>query len=92
MTPRQIELARHALGLDGRRKVSYRNHFVTGPGPDSDDYPQWVAMTEAGYATHRTGGQFSGGDDLFMLTPAGARAALNGDERLDPEDFRDVTP
>jgi hypothetical protein len=32
LTPRQIEMARHALGLDGRRKVSYRNRYVTGLG------------------------------------------------------------
>ncbi|MDG4905965.1 hypothetical protein P9228_05825 [Mesorhizobium sp. WSM4898] len=32
MTPVQRDLARHALGLDGRRKESYRNYFVTGEG------------------------------------------------------------
>ena len=31
-----------------------------------------------------------GGDDLFWLTPAGARAALLAGERLDPEDFPDA--
>lgn len=87
MTPRQIELARHALGLDGKRKMSYRNHFVTGPGPGNDDHPQWLAMVEAGDAVKRRGSVLTGGDDLFRLTLQGARAALCGKERLNPEDF-----
>lgn len=84
MSPEQIELARHALGLDGYRKKSYRNHFVTGPG--SDDYTNWQAMVAAGYAKRRAGSALTGGDDLFWLTEAGARLALKG-ETLDQEDF-----
>lgn len=87
MTPTQIDLARHALGLDGQRKVSYRNHFVTGPGPGNDDHMQWTAMVEAGDAVKRQGSQLTGGDDLFRLTLQGARAVLRGKEKLDPEDF-----
>lgn len=85
MTPKQIELARHALGLPNRERRSYRNHFVTGEG--SDDHPEWVAMVGGGFAKRRAGNQLTGGDDLFWLTPDGAAAALRHGERLDPKDF-----
>lgn len=91
MTEKQIDLARHALGLDGRRKVTYRNHYVTGPGPGSDDHEQWTAMVEAGLARRRRGSELTGGDDRFSLTVEGARAALRPGERLDPEDFPERT-
>lgn len=90
MTPEQIELARHALGLDGRRKVSYRNHFVTGER--TRDFPHWIAMVESGDATRRAGPELTGGDDLFRLTAKGARAALRRGERLNPEDFPEAQP
>lgn len=85
MTPAQIELARHALGLGNGRKVSYRNHYVTGPG--GDDYDNWQAMVSAGLARRRDGNQLSGGDDVFWLTETGARGALKPREKLDPKDF-----
>jgi hypothetical protein len=86
MSPEQTNLARHALGLDGKRKQSYRNHFVTGPG--SSDHPIWMQMVDAGLAWRRRGSQLTGGDDLFGLTTTGARAALKSGETLCPEDFR----
>ena len=85
MTPEQRNLARHALGLDGRRKRSYRNHFVTGPG--ASDHAAWMAMRDAGLAWRRSGNQLTGGDDLFGLTLQGARAALEPGETLCSEDF-----
>ena len=48
MTPRQIELARHALGLRPGCLVSYRNRFLAGPG--HPDYADWQAMVAAGQA------------------------------------------
>jgi hypothetical protein len=89
MTPDQIELARHALGLPSKRRVSYRNHFVTGPG--GSDYDNWMAMVTAGEARRRAGSQLTGGDDLFWLTTEGATAALKAGERLDPKDFPQAT-
>ncbi len=90
MTPDQRQLARHALGLTNRdaNKVSYRNHFCAGL--HHVDYGEWCRMVDAGLAIrfHRSGVPF-GGDDLFKLTLAGARAALYPRERLDPEDFPD---
>ncbi|PXW75938.1 hypothetical protein C7451_106102 [Blastomonas natatoria] len=86
MTSEQIELARHALGLDGQRKRSYRNRYVTGPG--GSDHPAWLAMVEAGDAKKRDGSTLPfGGDDIFWLTRQGAEKALRKGEKLCPEDF-----
>jgi hypothetical protein len=86
LTPRQVDLARHALGLNGARACSYRNHFVAGRG--HEDHPDWMAMVQSG-AAQRYDGQHVpfGGDDLFKLTRTGAVAALRTGEALDPEDF-----
>ncbi|QCP88280.1 hypothetical protein EYE35_21165 [Cereibacter sphaeroides] len=85
MSQHQIKLARHALGLPNRRKQSYRNHFVTGPG--APDYEAWEAMVADGLAKKFPASALSGGDPVFILTPRGATAALDRGERLDPEDF-----
>jgi hypothetical protein len=86
VTPEQIELARHALGLPNRYRRSYRNRFVAGD--DHADYPAWMAMVEAGAAKKYEGAKLQfGGCHLFVLTPAGAIAALKPRESLDPEDF-----
>ena len=74
MTPAEIELARHALGLPNKRKTSYRNHFVTGEG--SADHGAWLNLVKNGDATRRAGSALTGGNDLFRLTRAGALAAL----------------
>lgn len=88
LDPEMLPLARHALGLPNKRKRSYRNHYVTGPG--GFDHATWVRMVDAGLATRRRGGVLTGGDDLFRLTKAGAIAALADGETLDPEDFPDA--
>ncbi len=85
MTPEQIELARHALGLPNKTLQSYRNHFVAGEG--HSDHTDWCAMVEAGHARSRPGSQLTGGDPVFWLTREGAELALKKGERLDPEDF-----
>lgn len=68
--PEQLHILQHSLGLDeyGQGKT-YRNHFVTGPG--SDDYDDCLALVAAGFMTRRAGTQLTGGDDLFLVTPAG---------------------
>ena len=85
MTPRQIELARHALGLRPGCLVSYRNHFVAGSG--HVDYPDWMLMVDAGNATRIENEHLPAGLVLFKLTRAGAEAALLPGDRLDPEDW-----
>jgi hypothetical protein len=86
MTPAQRDLARHALGLTGRQQTSYRNSFVAGP--NHDDFAIWQQMVTQGLATRRDAKSLPfGGNHLYRLTPAGARAALLPGEALDPEDF-----
>jgi hypothetical protein len=83
LTPRERELARHALGLD-RRTFSYRNYYVVGSG---DDHTAWLGLVERGLAKRRPGDELTGGSDIFYLTRAGALAALETGETLDREDF-----
>lgn len=86
MTPRQIELARHALGLPNKMRMSYRNRFVAGVG--HDDFEEWVQMVADGNAEMRDGKSLPyAGDSLFWLTESGARQALKPREKLDREDF-----
>ena len=90
LTPEQIELARHALGIPNKRRKSYRNRFVIGAG--CTDYEQWMAMVALGAAKRVDASRVPfGGDDLFYLTMSGARAALNvadcvGSHRVDGDD------
>lgn len=85
LTDKQIDLARHALGLDGRRMTSYRNYFVTGMG--SPDYLAWTGMVSIGHAQQLPASVLTGGDSLFRMTLAGAKAVLRRGESLCSEDF-----
>jgi hypothetical protein len=85
MTPRQRELARHALGLPNERDRSYRNRFCCSSGANFDD---WMAMAEAGEARFVDPGTST--MRWFALTETGAREALQPLETLDPEDFPEV--
>lgn len=86
MTTKQIELARHALGLPNKRKRTYRNRFVAGDG--HDDFPEWELMVAEGNAEKRDGSTVPfGGDHIYYLTEQGARLALKRGEKLSPEDF-----
>ena len=90
MTPAQITLARHALGLPNRESRSYRNRYCAGKG--HTNYAAWKAMVAAGLATVRQNEGGLGGQDTFSLTLAGATAALQKGETLCPEDFPEVSP
>lgn len=85
MSDRQIELARHALGLRPGRLVSHRNHFCAGPG--HDDFEEWEAMVAGGFAVMRASKVLPPGDVLFHLTRAGAEQALKPGDVLDPDDW-----
>jgi hypothetical protein len=81
MTPEQIKLARHALGLDNpdAKGRSYRNrYFVSGFG-----HSEWDKMVRAGNAEFIR--------NTYHLTRSGALAVLQDGERLDPEDFPALT-
>lgn len=90
MTPEQIELARHALGLPNKRNTSYRNRFVAGP--DHPDYDNWMQMTADGNSFRQIRPKILGGDDYFYLTLIGATLALKPGESLDREDFPGARP
>ncbi|HEY8214617.1 MAG TPA: hypothetical protein VIG36_10875 [Methylocystis sp.] len=83
LTPRERELARHALGLDGRRKRSYRNrYFACATGVKGI---VWLGMVERGLAEKH--GYDRVGLIEFSITRSGALAALEPGESLDSEDF-----
>jgi hypothetical protein len=85
MNAEQRGLARHALGLPNRRKISYRNHFVAGI--EHHDFAAWQEMVAANEAIRRNPSPITGGDYCFQLTKLGATGALNNGEALDAEDF-----
>ena len=84
MTPTQIELARHALGLPNSQRRSYRNYFTAGP--HHRDFADWADMVSAGDAITEKRDDF-GGDHLFWLTLTGARKATVPGEEIDYSDF-----
>lgn len=90
-TSREIELARHALGLPNARNRSYRNRYIASP-----EHAEWRNLVAAGLAEQHSGKEvvngvvrniYAGGADLFVLTRAGAEMALQPGESLDTEDF-----
>ncbi len=83
LTPKQLELMRHALGLPNKKRASYRTYYVVGQGAD---HAAWTELVALGFAKMRQSTVF-GGDDLFSVTRAGAEAALQPGEKLSKEDF-----
>jgi hypothetical protein len=82
MTPSQRKMARHALGLDGERRRSYRNRYFTSAGTPSED--EWNELCRRGLAEREKGHRKM---VHFYLTNEGASVALDPGEILDPEDF-----
>lgn len=82
MTPAQRKMARHALGLEDGRKVSYRNRYFAELGTTHED--GWDEMCRRGLAVRGDNGIAIIG---FALTAAGAQEALDPGETLDCEDF-----
>lgn len=80
MTPRQIELARHALGLENGQAESYRNHFCADPG--HADYDDWMAMVQAGDA-RKLDWTFIQGQNVFKLLRPAAMYVLRPGEKLE---------
>lgn len=86
LTPRERELARHALGLPNRRSLGYGGRVFAFDR--SADNAALVEMARRGLARllkYRTGK--SGLQYCYCLTLAGALAALEPGETLDEEDF-----
>lgn len=81
MTPKQIELARHALGLPNPKNTSYRNHFCTERN-DAD----WAAMVVDGDAVMRESLLLDDDHVFFHLTLKGALAVRGPKEHISRED------
>ncbi len=79
MSPAQLHILRHSLGLDDRgHGRQYRNHYCAGPGHHGfDDCRKLVAD---GLMTERPPSQLTGGDHLFMVTDKGKAAVLEAKE------------
>ncbi|OHV81657.1 hypothetical protein [Rhizobium sp. LCM 4573] len=76
MTPKQIHILQHTLGLDQHgRGTFYRNHFVTGEG--SKDHADCMALVDLGFMAVRRDHPLSGGDDCFWATEQGKRAVVS---------------
>jgi hypothetical protein len=74
MTPRQLEILQHALGVDQfGRGTMYRSHFVTDPaGPDGIICEQLVAR---GWMDNHGKHSLAGGSHLYTVNHYG-RAAV----------------
>ncbi len=83
---RQKRLVRHALGLDGTRRSTYRNRWITHP--NSDDRDEWQALVDQGLAQKKPWG--NAGMEIFWATKKLALSVLDSGERLDREDFGEV--
>lgn len=90
LTKNQRDMARHALGFDGRNKTSYRNHYVVGKGSFACEYDRhlWMDLVSRGLAHHRGPREISGGDDTFWCTRELALAVREKNEHLGA-DFRE---
>ncbi len=75
ITPGQLHVLQHALGLDdfGRGKA-YRNHYTCGPGHHGFD--DCRAMVAAGNMVERAPHALFGGDSCFCVTDEGRSAVL----------------
>ena len=78
MTPKQVELARHALGFNGREKFSYRNHYCASP----DDAIEWEKMVSDGNAVRGRVSELSGGDPIYYVTKSAALSVRKSNEHL----------
>lgn len=84
LTPKQLELMRHALGLPNTMRTSYRVYYTASEGQDG--YAAWIELVALGFAKMHKSDAFRG-DDVFIVTRAGAEAALQPGEKLSKEDF-----
>lgn len=88
MSPHQVLLARHALGLEYGVKRSYRNRYYANPS-DAKVYAAWIGMVACGDADGVSVNQ-KHHMTHFWLTRKGAEKVLRKGESLDAEDFDDA--
>lgn len=68
MSPEQLHILQHSLGLDQfGQGTAYRNHYVGDP-------EACRPLVQLGYMTEHPASQLTGGDPLFTATQAGKNA------------------
>lgn len=81
LTPRELEVGRHALGFNGRQKESFRNYFLAGIG--HDDFRVWQGLVEKGLAKDYGEQKATRGAHMFCLNRMGALLCLKYGEKLE---------
>lgn len=79
LTPGEEKKIRHALGLNGRAKITYRN-FYYAAGFDAD---AWRELVKRGLAVEGKSGQLA---TWFHVTRAGWEAVKRKKEKLGPDE------
>jgi hypothetical protein len=77
----QVEMARHALGLDRGKKIAFRNFYRCSSSPDWDD------LVRRGFATCSVSA-ITGIDCVYRLSKEAMYFFLNTGERLS-DDLRE---
>ncbi|UXY14777.1 hypothetical protein N8I74_15850 [Chitiniphilus purpureus] len=76
VTPYQLNLLHHTLGLRPDRREPYRNHFVAGP--EHDDLADLEALVSVGLMARSPTPKFCNPTDMvFHVTEAGEVYAIN---------------
>lgn len=76
ITPKQLDLLHHTLGLTPERREPYRNHFVASEG--HHDLADLKALEVAGLMARSPTPKFCDADDMvFHVTDAGRAYALD---------------
>lgn len=71
LTPAQLEILQHSLGVDQYGQgAMYRNHFIAG----EDDAQVCRALVALGMMREYPPSELTGGDPLFLVTKAGKSA------------------
>lgn len=74
ITPKQLDLLHHSLGLRPDHRESYRNHFAASTG--HHDYPDLVELERVGFMTSRPLAKEWGGGICFYVTDQGKAYAI----------------
>lgn len=80
MTPAQLHILQHSLGLDQYGQGdAYRNHYVAGP--DCDGYEECRALVDVGMMEERRASDLTGGMPCFIVTTEGIDYVRRKSER-----------
>lgn len=74
VTPAQLGLLHHTLGLSMHQRAESRNFFLSSGG--HPDQANLLALTAAGLMSHQPAPSWTCGDDLFHVTEEGRQYAF----------------